>query len=730
MALGQHKRAVGVFSSRQDAERALNELHRSGFPMNKVSIIARDADQQDDIAGVDVSGGVGNKADESAKSGALTGGALGGITGLLVGLGSLAIPGVGPVVLAGEVATTLATTLAGGAIGAAAGGLIGALIGLGIPEERARVYNNRVSRGDYLVIVNGTDDELARAEAILNGRGIQEWGIYDAPGVESARTDYATPMSGFTGMPVGDPLGFAPATSMGVLSGMPVGDPLGFAPTYTNYGSTTPMNGGTGMALSQKKRAVGVFSSRRDAEHALHELRDGGFLMDKVSVVAKDADHGDEIAGAEMSDQVGNKADEGAATGAIAGGALGGLTGLLVGLGALAIPGIGPVMLAGATATAIATTLSGTAIGAAAGSLVGALVGLGIPEERARVYNERLSRGEYLVIVEGTDNDIRHAEAVLNRRGIQEWGIYDAPDVDTARTDYGATSVPVVDTTRTNYPGSVVDTEPEVTIVDRRDQTPDYNVVERYDTPSVAPAPTAYAVTTNPNREATGTAFGTQRRAVGVFPNRRDAEYALNELRDSGFPMDNVSVIAKDADRDDRLAGADMSDRVGNKADEGATAGAVTGGALGGLGGLLVGLGALAIPGIGPVMLAGAGATALATALTGGAIGAAAGGLLGALAGLGIPEERARIYNDRVTRGEYLVMVDGTDEQIHRAQAIFSNRGIQDWGIYDAPGVDTARVDYGATGAPVVDTTRVNYPANVADTDPNVTIIDRRNETL
>lgn len=163
MANSQLKQAVGVFSSRQEVEQALNQLNRSGFPIDKVSVIARDADRQDDIAGVDVSDRVGNKADEGGASGALTGGTLGGITGLLVGIGALAIPGVGPVVLAGKVATAIATTLAGTAIGAATGSLFGALVGLGIPEERARVYNDRLSRGDYLVIVDGTDDEIRRS---------------------------------------------------------------------------------------------------------------------------------------------------------------------------------------------------------------------------------------------------------------------------------------------------------------------------------------------------------------------------------------------------------------------------------------------------------------------------------------------------------------------------------------------------------------------------------------
>ena len=444
MANSYLKHAVGVFPRRQDVEQALNQLHHSGFPMDKVSVIAQDAARQDDIAGVDVSDRVSNKADQGAASGALTGGTLGGITGLLVGVGALAIPGVGPVILAGEVATALATTLAGTAIGAAAGGLLGALIGLGIPEERAKVYSDRVSRGDYLVIIKGTDKEIAKAEATLNSSSIQDWGIYNnapgnAPSVTSTHTDYA-------------------ARPMGDVTGMPISNTLATAPVPNDYATTTPVGKTriTDMALNQQKRAVGVFSSRRDAEHALSELRDSGFPMAKVSVIAKDPDGGGKLAGADIRDSEDNKADEGAASGALTGGVLGTLTGLLVGLGAIAIPGIGPVMLAGATATTLATTLSGGAIGAAAGSLFGALVGLGIPEERARVYNDRLSRGDYLVIVDGTDNEIRRAEAILGNWGIQEWGIYDAPDVTRDRTNSSA---------------SVVDTEPEVIVVDHRERT-------------------------------------------------------------------------------------------------------------------------------------------------------------------------------------------------------------------------------------------------------------------
>jgi len=183
------------------------------------------------------------------------------------------------------------------------------------------------------------------------------------------------------------------------------------------------------MALGVHKRAVGVFSTPSEAEYALQELKEAGFPMSKISVIAKDTQEtGHKFADADVRNADDNQADQGATKGALAGGTLGGLTGLLVGLGALAIPGLGPIMLGGAAATALATTLSGTAIGAAAGGLIGGLVGLGIPEEKARVYSDRVSRGEYLVMVDGTEDEVRRAEAVLSHRGIQDWGVYNAPE--------------------------------------------------------------------------------------------------------------------------------------------------------------------------------------------------------------------------------------------------------------------------------------------------------------
>lgn len=400
MVLGQHQRAVGVFSTQREAERALSELRNAGFPMRQVSIIAQKVEGRDNFSGADIRTEEGNRAGEGAATGAVTGGVVGGLVGLIGSLTALTIPGVGPLVAGGA----LASTLTGGVVGAAAGGLVGALVGLGIPEDKAKMYSDRVSRGEYLVVVDGTSEEIRLAESLLNRHGIHNWGIFPVTDT-STRRDYD-----------------ATATT-----------------ARRDYDDRDPNLPG------RHKRAVGVFPTRDATYNALDALRSASFNMERVSVITRDAKREDDIAGVDVQDKVGNKADEGAAAGALTGGALGGVAGLLVGLGTLAIPGIGPILLAGAEATAIASTLAGAGIGAAAGGLIGALVGLGIPEERAKVYNDRVSRGEYLVMVSGTEDEIRHAEAILNQGGIQELGIYDAPDIRDSTTPRS-----VNPTTRTN----------------------------------------------------------------------------------------------------------------------------------------------------------------------------------------------------------------------------------------------------------------------------------------
>ena len=156
------KTVVGLFEYYQDAERAVNQLSSRGFGKTDISVAARDRVLQERVVG-----GKDQAVAESAGAGAVGGTAVGGIAGLLVGIGALAIPGIGPVIAAGTLGTALATTAAGAGIGAAAGGLIGALVGLGIPEEDAQFYAEGVKRGGVLVTVQTTDDRASEALNIL-----------------------------------------------------------------------------------------------------------------------------------------------------------------------------------------------------------------------------------------------------------------------------------------------------------------------------------------------------------------------------------------------------------------------------------------------------------------------------------------------------------------------------------------------------------------------------------
>lgn len=222
------------------------------------------------------------------------------------------------------------------------------------------------------------------------------------------------------------------------------------------------------------KRAVGVFKRREDVEDALRALKDANYDMDKVSLIAR---HVEDVKGAEeVTDNQGNEANEGAGVGATTGTVLGGVTGFLIGVGVLAIPGVGPILAAGAEISALGSTLAGAGIGAATGGIIGALVGMGIPEENAKTYNERVKAGQYLLMVSGTENDLRRVESILRDRHVEEFGVYNAPDL--ARPEM-ATSRPVAQpepqSGRVATKGVVTDTrdidndgEPEVVVVDKR----------------------------------------------------------------------------------------------------------------------------------------------------------------------------------------------------------------------------------------------------------------------
>src|SRR6476661_4321709 len=132
------------------AETIVGNLKSAGFANQDISVLLPDKQGTRDFAHE-----MNTKAPEGAVAGAGTGGVLGGVLGWLAGIGSLAIPGVGPFVAAGPIMAALG----GAAVGATVGGLAGTLVGLGIPEREAKVYNDTVRGGGALVSVHTGDAE-------------------------------------------------------------------------------------------------------------------------------------------------------------------------------------------------------------------------------------------------------------------------------------------------------------------------------------------------------------------------------------------------------------------------------------------------------------------------------------------------------------------------------------------------------------------------------------------
>ena len=167
----------------------------------------------------------------------------------------------------------------------------------------------------------------------------------------------------------------------------------------------------------------------------------------------------------------------------------------------------------------------------------------------------------------------------------------------------------------------------------------------------------------------------TRRTVFGVFDEADRAEDAVNELRDAGFDRNDISLLARSEKEARAAAGSSGAEA------KGAGTGIVLGGIAGGALGWLVGAGALAIPGVGPVVALGA----LGTALAGAAAGAVAGGLIGLLAGLGVPEEQAKAYEAAIKRGAILVTCGCEDDrEVQRARDILQRHSASDVRDYDA----------------------------------------------
>lgn len=151
------KRISALYDNYDDARSAVNALEDAGIATSNLSIVGRQDNE--------------SHAGEGAAAGAGLGAVVGGAGGLLAGLGMLAIPGVGPVVAAGWLASTAAGAAAGAVAGGAAGGIIGSLTSSGVEEADAHVYAEGVRRGGTLVTADVEEGQADLASSILDGSG-------------------------------------------------------------------------------------------------------------------------------------------------------------------------------------------------------------------------------------------------------------------------------------------------------------------------------------------------------------------------------------------------------------------------------------------------------------------------------------------------------------------------------------------------------------------------------
>jgi hypothetical protein len=154
-----------IAKSELQANRIVNDLKAAGFSNNDISVLFPDKSGTRDFAHEH-----NTKAPEGAATGAGTGGVLGGALGWLVGMGTLAIPGLGPFIAAGPIMAALG----GAAAGATLGGVTGALIGMGIPEYEAKQYEGKIKEGNILISVHSEDGtERSRAKTIFEKAGAE-----------------------------------------------------------------------------------------------------------------------------------------------------------------------------------------------------------------------------------------------------------------------------------------------------------------------------------------------------------------------------------------------------------------------------------------------------------------------------------------------------------------------------------------------------------------------------
>jgi ActD protein len=185
---GKNTAAFGIYPNRITVENAVDRLKAEGYRNTDISVLF-----SENVGTKDFAHQKNTKAPEGATTGAGAGVVVGGALGWLVGIGSLAIPGLGPFIAAGPIMAALA----GAGVGGTLGGVVGALVGMGIPEYEAKRYEGRVKSGGILLSVHCDDSEWTKkAKHILEATGAEDVSSTGEAGSDFAKSDRPMPRTG------------------------------------------------------------------------------------------------------------------------------------------------------------------------------------------------------------------------------------------------------------------------------------------------------------------------------------------------------------------------------------------------------------------------------------------------------------------------------------------------------------------------------------------------------
>jgi hypothetical protein len=189
--MAKNRAVYGIYRDRVHAEEAVDRLIGAGFRVEDISVLL-----PENFGNKDFAAEKHPKAPEGTATGVTAGGILGGTLGLLVGIGALAIPGLGPFIAAGPIMATLAGVGAGGVVG----GVVGALVGMGIPEYEAKRYEGRLQRGGILMSVHcDNSDWVSRAKELLSETGAEDISSTGESSADFDKTDKPLPKTRTSG---------------------------------------------------------------------------------------------------------------------------------------------------------------------------------------------------------------------------------------------------------------------------------------------------------------------------------------------------------------------------------------------------------------------------------------------------------------------------------------------------------------------------------------------------